>query len=368
MALVELVLKKTERIKSSLFFLTSYHSTLSPLCCRRRLFVLNTLNMSSLVEYATQNRASNIAFLVVAGVAVALRFCTKFIARISIGAEDWIVLLALVFFFIETVLLLVALSDIMDKVPPSIEHFAKLSYFSAIFYYLVDTTVRISVVWYYRRIFPIPSFRRLSMIMIGICILWCIPGFFLELFDCVPLSSYWDPAVSGRCINYMLYYVIIMSVEVVLDAAILVLPLKQVYRLQMTGQKKTLVCGIFLLGGFIVITNIIKTVWTYTSSPHKLNGGVDLLWGNIHQGTGILCACLPTYTPLVVKMSQATKSLWSSLTSRGSKASRDGSHSLPKSEAIEERRRSYYQHLDENSDENHGLESIPKEAVHGGEV
>ena len=117
------------------------------------------------------------------------------------------------------------------------------------FSFIPTTAIRIGILSYYRRIFPIPSFRRLSMLFIITCVLYCVPATIAEIFACTPVAAIWDPAIAGNCITYTLFYVIILSIEIVLDACILLLPLREVHRLQMAPRKKILVSLIFLLGG-----------------------------------------------------------------------------------------------------------------------
>lgn len=44
---------------------------------------------------------------------------------------------------------------------------------------------------------------------------------------------------------------------------------------------------------------------------------VDMLWNTIHIGTGIICACLPTYRPLARASASFISSKLSSLRSKG---------------------------------------------------
>ena len=118
-----------------------------------------------------------------------------------------------------------------------------------IFYFLTNTCVRIGILCYYRRIFATPSFRRLSMIVIGTCVLWCFPGVLIQLLSCLPLEANWNFLVPGKCIGVKAYGIIIACLEVVLDFIILVLPVREISRLQMSVQKKVALCCIFLIGG-----------------------------------------------------------------------------------------------------------------------
>jgi len=91
----------------------------------------------------------------------------------------------------------------------------------------------------------------------------------------------------------------------VTDVLILVFPWYQVWNLHISIRRKLLVCGIFLLGGFVVLAGILRYVYildaasshssaldyTYTEAP-------ALYWGAIETCVGVICACLPTLRPL----------------------------------------------------------------------
>ena len=86
------------------------------------------------------------------------------------------------------------------------------------------------------------------MIVIIFCILFFIPAFLVEIFTCYPLAAEWDLTVHGKCVNYTIYLVIFLAIELFLDALILVLPLREIAGLRMAFQKKILISLIFLLG------------------------------------------------------------------------------------------------------------------------
>lgn len=62
-------------------------------------------------QYYLPNYATGITFTIVAGISVALRFLTRFLSNIKFGIDDWLVLAAFTFFFVEEVLQLVCKSE-----------------------------------------------------------------------------------------------------------------------------------------------------------------------------------------------------------------------------------------------------------------
>jgi len=55
--------------------------------------------------------------------------------------------------------------------------------------------------------------------------------------------------VPGKCIQLSHYGIAIACLEVVLDFVILVLPVREIARLQMSVRRKVALCCVFLLGG-----------------------------------------------------------------------------------------------------------------------
>jgi len=318
---------------------------------------------SQTVSYLEPTWSSTIAFIVICGVVVGTRFLNKFVNKLRVGADDWWVLLGYAFFLVEEGLQLKALQVAMSHKGLPVSGFRRPLYISAMFYAPTNTCLRIGILFYYRRIFAIPRFYRLAMILIICCVIWFIPAFLVEIFTCYPLATDWDPNVHGKCLHYTLFWIIIMPFEVALDTAILALPVREVINLQMPIRRKILVSLIFLLGGFVIITGIVRVVETYTRSPGALDQGVDMFWYNIHIGTAFICACAPTYTPLVSKFIEVGSSFWSSIVSQSrTKTSSNSSHpseNFDLAKVNPEQKRSYYKQIDEQRSDRNVLVEAP---------
>ena len=110
----------------------------------------------------------------------------------------------------------------------------------------------LSVLFFYRRLFFIDKkFIRLSLVLIIITTLWSISGFFSATFMCTPINTLWtNPMkIDDNCIWYAQFFITMMSTELFLDTLILALPIRQVIKLKMTWQKRSMLGGIFCLGG-----------------------------------------------------------------------------------------------------------------------
>lgn len=57
------------------------------------------------------------------------------------------------------------------------------------------------------------------------------------------------PQIEGYCMNFNTFLLTMGIFDLLLDAIILVLPIRPVVNLQMSMTRKALVCAIFLVGG-----------------------------------------------------------------------------------------------------------------------
>ncbi|KAF2462796.1 uncharacterized protein BDR25DRAFT_152969, partial [Lindgomyces ingoldianus] len=160
--------------------------------------------------------------------------------------------------------------------------------------------IKLSLLLFYRRIFPIQNFEKMVTIAAVIVILWFIPGFLGETFLCWPIDVMWTDFAHAaeKCGDYGLFFAIMISFEIVIDFLILVLPIAQVLQLQMSWNSRATLAGIFMLGGFSIVTNILRIAFSYRKGEQFIDLIQDMVWINIHCATAILCICLPTYRPL----------------------------------------------------------------------
>ncbi len=115
-------------------------------------------------------------------------------------------------------------------------------------YALTVVTTRLSILYLYRRIFAVPSFRQLSLVVGIACIIWWIANTIVFLVTCMPIQKSWDPQREGHCYNFDEWFIGISIIDIILDTVILALPIKMVLGLQLSSQRRISLCFIFLLG------------------------------------------------------------------------------------------------------------------------
>lgn len=109
-------------------------------------------------------------------------------------------------------------------------------------------TTKLSILLLYHRIFPSRKFRYVLWAVGTFVVCYSITASMVNIFQCVPVRSDWDPTVKAKCVNIGLDLIILSSINVVTDAAILCLPIQQIWNLKMSWIRKTQIAGLFLLG------------------------------------------------------------------------------------------------------------------------
>ncbi|KAL8890106.1 MAG: hypothetical protein Q9192_005918 [Flavoplaca navasiana] len=188
---------------------------------------------------------------------------------------------------------------------------------------------RLSVLFFYRRIFQGPWIHNTVWFMIGINFLWTVGFFFSNLLQCYPISVNWSGFGNseGKCMDVNLFSKLQAWTDVAMNVSILALPLpcvrlaahfatsplvdtSQIWALKMPLVKKLAVGGIFLLGALTVFAGIVKGYLLQDfldhNDPDKEYIVLDLSYYTaplnyyplVEITMGIIGACLPLYRPL----------------------------------------------------------------------
>ena len=136
-------------------------------------------------------------------------------------------------------------------------HTLILNYIGQLLFILLTSSLRFSVLYFYSRIFPLDRVPDRWWVYfyyatVGVAMIWTL---FITLFDtafaCAPPAKYWyyyHKSYHGTCVPMSTIYYIEAIGSALVNLMVLILPLPQVFKLNMHWAKKVGVCFSFLLG------------------------------------------------------------------------------------------------------------------------
>lgn len=109
---------------------------------------------------------------------------------------------------------------------------------------------KFSILFLYHRIFGVKRVYKFWIRTLGVIqILYTIVTSLVSLFECTPVSKYWDPLADGHCINTGAFLAGVESTNSFVDFAMVILAMFMLRELQVNGQTKLKLSLVFVLGG-----------------------------------------------------------------------------------------------------------------------
>ncbi|KAJ4297401.1 hypothetical protein N0V88_004322 [Collariella sp. IMI 366227] len=251
-------------------------------------------------------RNVSIAFTVFAGVFVSLRFYSRYRHAARILTDDYLIIAALLVLIGNMIMnvMLVKLglglhSGLLTL--PELQRINETLVGAEIIYVTGVNLYKLSLLFFYFRVFPVRSVRLGGYICGGVSTAWNLACILAATFQCTPRERLWMPWLKGTCINLFLTQLCISVPSILCDIAILCLPLPHVMRLKTNLWQRILLMFIFCLGSYVVFTSIyrFRIYLDYSTDDVPWTLTEPCAWNVIEISSGIVSACLPTLSPLV---------------------------------------------------------------------
>ncbi|OAA69092.1 hypothetical protein ISF_03467 [Cordyceps fumosorosea ARSEF 2679] len=243
---------------------------------------------------------TSLVMLISAGIFVILRCSTRLWFR-KFGWDDATIVASLSCSVLLSVAIQLAISHGygMHKADLSKDelHMALKYFFIAQTPYKVTVCLnKVATVLLYLRLFPSPRFRAAAFATLAIIIAASIGSICATIFQCVPVAGAWNHSIEARCINSGQFWVAYAVMNILTDVMVLLLPIPVIKNLSLGRRDKAMLYGLFLLGGFVTITSILRT----TSVQYSLTNRADItfnfiprgIWTLIEANLGIIIPCL----------------------------------------------------------------------------
>ncbi|QSZ30119.1 hypothetical protein DSL72_004639 [Monilinia vaccinii-corymbosi] len=290
--------------------------------------------MADLQIHANLAIAAAAVFIPVCSATVVLRVYTRHLKKVGLGADDYLIMAALVFVIGMGVAIMteVGLKQLGYPTPAPSTQIGKPN--SNIAFWPGELLqipalgfVKLSLIFFYRRVFTrdaAPRFNVVTWLMIGIIIIWTLAFFFAILFVCgTDFSAYWTSTIVERdnCVDTdKLHNAFAMS-DVATDFVIISLPVPMIFGLHLTIARKIGILAVFSLGALTIAASIVRMIVFTKATAVNYDPHADfefictsgLYWSLIESGLGIIAACLPVQYGLL--STQGVQSIVASLQS-----------------------------------------------------
>ena len=284
----------------------------------------------------------NVVTLVVAIFAVLLRLVSRWFSAAHFWWDDGLMVLGLVLTFGSSAFNFVAANHGAGKHQEIVskQDQAKLSqiiYGIEILYPLVVTAIKCSILTLYLRLFGVrPLFRKVIYLMFVLVVGWCIAVVFAAIFQASPPSLLWttnlkDLPKGYHHIDFPAYLIGSAVPNVVMDFAILLLPMGIVWQLQISMSRKMALSAVFAVGALYVFplknlnlpgqslplkplhvltrpsvcgVSILRAyaVATVSFTDRTYAYASTFIWSAVEVNVGITCGCLPVLQPVLQRV------------------------------------------------------------------
>ncbi|KAL8799507.1 MAG: hypothetical protein Q9182_005845 [Xanthomendoza sp. 2 TL-2023] len=296
-------------------FLTLLQAQLAKSCDRNdqatTLSASRDLCVAAIPSLAVESRGGELVatvtvMMIIASIAVLLRLYARRISAAKLGKDDYLIIVALIFTYGLDIISFYAIKagigrHMITLNLDQVTSFVKTDQATQVLFGFSITATKLSILFFYNRLFPFRTFHVVSLITIIASILWWVGVILTSFLHCRPFAYYWDRSIpGGYCVNDNVIGYTITSFNIVTDLVVLVLPIPWLWGMNMAVPKRMAVVGLFVLGSFVCIAGIIRLPFlselqlsdiTYTS----VSVGV---WISVECNIGILSACLPILRPL----------------------------------------------------------------------
>lgn len=259
------------------------------------------------------NAISN-TFAGLSGAVVALRVVSKLVTGAEFGLDDYSIFVAFASGIPSSVLEVHGLTsnglgrDIWTVAPRHITDYLRSFYVMEVLYFAQVFLLKLSILFFYLRIFPAPPFRRLLWMTVIFDILFGAVFILGAIFQCQPISYYWtqwDGLHKGKCLNVNGLGWANAIISILLDVWMLGLAISQLVHLQLHWKKKVGVGMMFTVGTFVTVVSILRlqSLVQFANSTNLTWDNLPVaMWSTVEINVGLICACMPSIRILLVRV------------------------------------------------------------------
>jgi hypothetical protein len=282
------------------------------------LFSKNVTDSACGAPIRDRGRKHSIIISTLVGIAWAvllIRFSYRaFVAKFRFGLDDLFILaVGLCVIASEVVEMLGTIpnglgKDLWTLSPDQITDFLYYFWILAWLYFLEIVLTKLSIQFFFLRIFTSELSQRMLWGTIVFTALWGAASVAAVLGQCIPASfnwTKWDGLHEGHCVSISGLTWSHAVISIVIDLWMLALPLWQIRSLNLSLKKKIGVGLMFFVGTADTIISIVRlySLIIFTSTDNITYDYFDVsIWSSIEICVGIICTCMPTIRQVLAKL------------------------------------------------------------------
>ncbi|OJJ45844.1 hypothetical protein ASPZODRAFT_133712 [Penicilliopsis zonata CBS 506.65] len=234
--------------------------------------------------------------MVIAVLAVGVRLVIKYVITKGLSMDDYLILVAVLFCVVQSICIVVAATHGLGKAESSLSEdnldtVFKAAYAAEILYVASLTFAKLSSLAFVS--FLTQRIGMKEWIFGGAILVWAFTAEFAVAFQC-QLPRPW----TGQCFDRDAWWTYFAVNNMLIEAALIVLPALLVIRLQTAKKKAALIC--FLLRIVVIAVIILELYYRHrTTHPSALTAWPVSVCMQSVQSLAILAACIPYLKPFM---------------------------------------------------------------------
>ncbi|KAF5539314.1 integral membrane protein pth11 [Fusarium napiforme] len=257
-----------------------------------------------------------------ATVFIGLRLLSRRLTRIEFWWDDWFAIgcysvaiawVVIIPIWIKDAGLGLHINDIHGRGTKAeiLMHNSLILYVAELFYATALFCAKGSILSFYWRMFRVTNIKLPIQILACSSLIWIIIRTFMGIFHCIPVQRFWDPSAGGSCaIEDKKFFFGTILVHVMLDIAIIALPILQVRKLQLPIFQRIGIMLMFLFGIVIcasaMVIIVASTQFDATSEDLTWNLVTIVVWASVEVNLVTVSTCLPTVRPAILYLFTCT--------------------------------------------------------------
>ncbi|KAI1273791.1 50S ribosomal protein L36e [Xylaria sp. FL0933] len=199
--------------------------------------------------------------------------------------------------------------DIWTLTPYRITHIVRFTWATEILYFILLALTKVSLLFFYLRVFPSQRFQRVCYITMGVVVAAGIAFTLTSILYCTPISyiwTGWTGETKGRCLNFNAFAWSHAVTSIAQDLWIIALPIPSLLKLQLGTRRKVHLIFMFSVGLAITVVSVVRLttlVQFATTTNPTYDSVTTAYWSVLEAYVSIICCCLPSVRSLLRTMS-----------------------------------------------------------------